>query len=385
MHIASRVKAVPASGIRKFFDIVSQMKDVISLGVGEPDFVTPWRIREACIYSLEKGYTTYTSNYGLIELRQLLSAHIERRYGVKYDPANQILATVGVSEAIDLALRAILEPGDEVIIPEPCFVAYKPCVVFAGGVPVPVCTDPSTGFTPKPEQIESAITPRTRAIFISYPCNPTGATMSRESLQSIVDIAVKHDLYIISDEVYDRLIYGVDHTCVAALDGAYERTIYLNGFSKSYAMTGWRIGYAAAHPEVIEAMMKIHQFIMMCAPITAQMAAMEALRNGEDDTQHMLHQYDRRRRFVVNALNDMGLECFEPKGAFYVFPSIKSTGFTCEEFAEKLLFEEKVAVVPGNAFGECGEGFIRCCYATSFENLQEAMKRMEKFVRRKGH
>ncbi|HEY3298616.1 MAG TPA: aminotransferase class I/II-fold pyridoxal phosphate-dependent enzyme, partial [Armatimonadota bacterium] len=307
MHISSKVKAVPASGIRKFFDIVSQMKDVISLGVGEPDFVTPWRIREACIYSLEKGYTTYTSNYGLIELRQLLAEHMEKRYGVKYDPETQILATVGVSEAIDLALRAICEPGDEIIIPEPCFVAYKPCVIFADGVPIPIQTDPSTGFTPTPEQIEAAITPRTRAIFISYPNNPTGTVMPRERLQEIVDVARKHDLYIISDEVYDRLIYGVDHVCVPSMEGAYERTIYLNGFSKSYAMTGWRIGYAASSPEVIEAMMKIHQFIMMCAPITAQMAAIEALKNGESDTQEMLKQYDRRRRFVVSELNDMGL------------------------------------------------------------------------------
>ena len=382
MHISSRVKSVPASGIRKFFDIVSQMKGVISLGVGEPDFVTPWRIREACIDSLEKGYTTYTSNYGLLQLRELLSAHIERRYGVKYDPANQLLATVGVSEAIDLTMRAILEIGDEVIIPEPCFVAYKPCVIFAGGVPVPVCTSPENGFTPTPEQIEAAVTDRTRAIFISYPCNPTGATMSREKLQAIVDIACKHDLYIISDEVYDRLIYGVEHICVASLPGAYERTIYLNGFSKSHAMTGWRIGYAASTPEVIEAMMKIHQFIMMCAPIMSQMAAIEALKNGESDIEEMLQQYDRRRRFVVSSLNNMGLTCFEPKGAFYVFPSIKSTGLSCEDFAERLLMEEKVAVVPGNAFGECGEGFIRCCYATSLENLQEAMKRMESFVKR---
>jgi aminotransferase len=380
MHISSKVKAVPASGIRKFFDIVSQMKDVISLGVGEPDFVTPWRIREAGIYSIEKGYTTYTSNYGLIELRELLATHIEKHYDVSYDPKTQILVTVGVSEAIDLALRAILEPDDEVIVPEPCFVAYKPCVIFAGGVPVPIPTDPSTGFTPKPEQIEAAITPRTRAIFISYPCNPTGAVMSKEGLQSIVDIARKHDLYIITDEVYDRLVYKVDHVCVPSLPGAYERTIYLCGFSKSYAMTGWRIGYAASSPEVIEAMMKIHQFIMMCAPITAQMAAMEALRNGERDTREMLSQYDRRRRFVLSRLNEMGLECFEPKGAFYVFPSVKNTGLTCEEFAERLLFEEKVAVVPGNAFGDCGEGFIRCCYATSMDNLEEAMKRIGRFV-----
>jgi len=382
VHISSRVKAVPPSGIRKFFDIVSQMEDVISLGVGEPDFVTPWRVREACIYALEKGYTTYTSNYGLLELRELIAAHIERCYGVRYDPATQILVTVGVSEGIDLALRAILEPDDEVIVPEPSFVAYKACVILAGGAPITVCTDPSTGFTPTPEQIERAITPKTRALMLNYPCNPTGATMSRSALQAIMDIAKRHDLYIISDEIYDRLVYGVEHVCIPSLAGAYERTIYLNGFSKAFAMTGWRIGYAAAHPEVLEAMMKIHQYIVMCAPITAQMAAIEALKNGEGDTTDMIRQYDRRRRLIAGALNKMGLECFEPRGAFYAFPSIKSTGLSSEEFAERLLHEEKVAVIPGNAFGECGEGFIRCSYATGLQNIQQAMERMGRFVRK---
>ena len=382
MHISSRVKSVPASGIRKFFDIVSQMEDVISLGVGEPDFVTPWRIREACIYSLEKGYTTYTSNYGLLELRELLSAYIEGKYGVRYDPRNQVLITVGVSEAIDLALRAILEPGEEVIVPEPCFVAYQPCVVFACGVPVPVGTGSETGFVPRPEQIERAVTPKTRAIMISFPSNPTGAVMPRDDLQALVDIAKAHDLYIISDEIYDKLIYGVEHTCVASLDGAYERTIYLNGFSKAYAMTGWRIGYAASNPDVIEAMIKIHQYIIMCAPITAQMAAIEALKNGEGDMLEMIRQYDRRRRLIVGALNGMGLECLEPKGAFYAFPCIKSAGLSSDEFAERLLFEEKVAVVPGNVFGKCGEGYIRCSYATSLQNIQQAMERMARFVQK---
>lgn len=380
MYISSKVRSVGASGIRKFFDIVSQMDDVISLGVGEPDFTTPWRIREACIYSLEKGYTTYTSNYGLLELRELIATNVERQYGVKYNPENQILVTVGVSEAIDLAFRAILEPGDEVIVPEPCFVAYKPCVVFAGGVPVEIPTSAETGFTPTPKQIEAAITPKTRAIFISYPSNPTGATMTRDTLQAIMDIAVKHDLYVVTDEIYDKLSYGIDHTCVAALDGAYERTIYLNGFSKAYAMTGWRIGYACAHPEVIEAMMKIHQYIMMCAPITAQMAAIEALKNGESDMLEMVRQYDRRRRLIVDAFNNMGLECMYPKGAFYVFPSIKSTGLTSDEFAERLLFEHKVAAVPGNVFGDCGEGYIRCSYATSLQNIQQAMERIKGFI-----
>ncbi|MHB1456172.1 MAG: aminotransferase class I/II-fold pyridoxal phosphate-dependent enzyme [Armatimonadota bacterium] len=382
MHISSKVKSVPASGIRKFFDIVSQMNDVISLGVGEPDFVTPWRIREAGIYSIEKGYTTYTSNYGLIELRRLISSHIEKQYGIQYDPENQLLVTVGVSEAIDLALRAMLEPGDEVIVPEPCYVAYKPCVVFAGGVPVTISTDSSSGFAPTAEQIEKVITPRTRAILISFPNNPTGATMSKSALQEIMDVACKHDLYVITDEVYDKLIYDEEHVCVAALEGAYERTVYLNGFSKAYAMTGWRIGYAAANPELIEAMMKIHQYIMMCAPITAQMAAIEALKNAEGDTRQMLTQYTRRRRLITDSLNEMGLDCFEPRGAFYAFPGVSRTGMTSEDYAERLLFEEKVAVVPGNAFGDCGEGHIRCCYATSFENIQEAMRRMAAFTKR---
>ncbi len=382
MHISKRIQSVPASGIRKFFDIISQMQDVISLGVGEPDFVTPWRIRESAIYSLEKGYTTYTSNYGMIELRQLIAENIMKNYGVKYNPNNQILVTVGVSEAIDLALRAIIEPGDEVIIVEPCFVSYKPCVIFAGGVPVTVDTDESNEFVPIPEQIEKAVTPKTRAIFISFPNNPTGAVIDRNTLQSIVDIAAKHDLYLISDEVYDKLSYNHKHVCAASLNGAYERTIYLNGFSKAYAMTGWRIGYAAADPNLIEAMMKIHQYIIMCAPITAQMAAMEALKNGDKDTQDMLLQYNRRRRFIVDSLNSMGLDCFEPKGAFYTFPSVKKTGMTSEVFAERLLIEEKVAVVPGNAFGESGEGHVRCCYATSFDNIKIAMDRISAFVKR---
>ena len=382
MRISGKVKSLPVSGIRKFFDIVSQMDDVISLGVGEPDFTTPWRIREACIYSLEKGYTTYTSNYGLLELRQLISADIQRRFGISYDPETQILVTVGVSEAIDLALRAMLEPGDEVIVPEPCFVAYKPCVVLAGGVPIAIPTSPETGFAPKAEQIEQAVTPRTRGIMLCFPNNPTGAVMAKPELQKVVDIARRHDLFIITDEIYDKLVYGVEHTCVAALDGAYERTIYLNGFSKAYAMTGWRIGYAAADAEVIEAMMKIHQYTMMCAPITAQMAAMEALRNGASDMAEMIQQYDRRRRIIVGSLNEMDLECFEPTGAFYAFPSIKSTGLSSEEFAERLLHEEKVAVVPGNTFGDCGEGYIRCSYATSLENIREAMARMAGFVQR---
>lgn len=380
--ISAKMAAVPASGIRKFFDIVSQMDDVISLGVGEPDFVTPWRIREACIYALEKGYTTYTSNYGLIELRELVALNLQRCYGLTYNPQNQILITVGVSEAIDLALRAILNQGDEVIIPEPCFVAYKPCVIFANGKPVSIPTSAESGFAPTPKQIEEAITKKSKAIFISYPNNPTGAVMSREALQEIIDLANKYDLWVISDEIYDKLVYGVEHTCIPTLKGAYERTILLNGWSKAYAMTGWRIGFAAGTPEIIEAMMKIHQYIMMCAPITAQMAAIEALKNGETDTNDMIQQYDRRRRLIVEGLNKIGLKCFEPKGAFYVFPSIQNTGLSSEEFAERLLREEKVVVVPGNTFGACGEGYIRCSYATSLSNIQQALERMERFVKR---
>lgn len=382
MHISEKVQSVPASGIRKFFDIVSQMDNVISLGVGEPDFVTPWRIRETAIYSLEKGYTNYTSNYGLLELRKMISKHIMDNYAVEYNPEKQILVTVGVSEAIDLALRAITEPGDEVIVAEPSFVAYKPCVVFAGGIPVPVATDESNGFVPTAEDIEKAVTSKTRAIIISFPNNPTGAVMTRDALQDIMDVASKHDLYVISDEVYDKLVYDHEHVCVASLKDAYERTIYLNGFSKAYAMTGWRIGYVAANPDLLEAMMKIHQYIIMCAPIMAQMAAIEALKNGAGDTREMRVQYNRRRRYIVDCLNSMGLDCIEPKGAFYVFPNIKRTGMTSEEFAERLLREEKVAVVPGNAFGDCGEGYIRCCYATSLDNIRNAMQRMSAFVNR---
>ncbi len=379
-NISQRIRSVPPSGIRKFFDIVLTMEDVISLGVGEPDFVTPWRIREACIYSLEKGYTTYTSNYGLIELREAVSAHLEGRYGVRYDPNSQVLITVGVSEAIDLALRAILEPGEEVLVPEPSFVAYKPCVTFAGGTPVAVPTTIETGFAVTPEQIEAAVTPRTKAILLSYPSNPTGAVMTREAMQAIVDIASARDLFIISDEIYDQLVYGVAHTCVASLDGAYERTILLNGFSKAYAMTGWRIGYACCDPDVLDAMMKIHQYIMMCAPITAQKAALEALKNGSSDTAEMIRQYDSRRRLICAGMNRIGLDCFEPKGAFYVFPSVKRTGMTSEEFAERLLHEERVAVVPGNAFGDCGEGYVRCSYATSVQNIQQALERTARFM-----
>lgn len=380
--ISRIVKSTPASGIRRFFDIVSQMEDVISLGVGEPDFVTPWRVRESCIYSLEKGRTNYTSNYGLLELRSAIADYLYKTEQLEYNPENQILITVGVSEAMDLAMRAILNPGDEVIVPEPCYVSYKPCVLFAGGVPVPVSTYVEDKFSVTPKQIEAAITEKTKAILISYPSNPTGAIATRRTLEEIVNIAIKNDLYIITDEIYDRLTYEGQHTCLPTIPGAYERTILLNGFSKAYAMTGWRIGYAAGDPDVIEAMMKIHQYTMLCAPIMGQIAALEAIKNGHSDSDEMILQYDQRRRVIVKGLNDNGLPCFTPGGAFYAFPSIKETGMTSDDFCEKLLFEEKVAVVPGSAFGECGEGHIRCSYATSIDKIEQAIERIGHFVSR---
>ena len=378
--ISKVVQSTPASGIRRFFDIVLQMDGVISLGVGEPDFVTPWRVREQCIYSLEKGRTNYTSNYGMLELRKAIADHLYKNEHLEYNPENQVLITVGVSEAMDLAMRAILNPGDEVIIPEPCYVSYSPCVLFAGGVPVPVCTYVEDKFSVTPAQIEAAITEKTKAILISYPSNPTGATATRENLEGIVKLACEHDLYIITDEIYDRLTYEGQHTCLPTIPGAYDRTILLNGFSKAYAMTGWRIGYAAGSSEVIEAMMKIHQYTMLCAPIMGQIAALEAIQNGSQASDEMIEQYDQRRRVIVKGLNDAGLPCFTPGGAFYAFPSVKGTGLTSDEFCEKLLFDEKVAVVPGSAFGECGEGHIRCSYATSIDKIEQAIERIGRFV-----
>ena len=380
--ISQVVKSCPASGIRRFFDIVSQMDDVISLGVGEPDFVTPWRVREACIYSLEKGRTAYTSNYGLLELRKAISHYLQKHEELEYNPENSILITVGVSEGMDLAMRALLNPGDEVIVPEPCYVSYKPCVAFAGGVPVPVETTDESAFTVTIEQLSAAITDKTKAILVSYPSNPTGATASREALENIVKLAIEHDLYLISDEIYDRLTYDGRHTCLPTLPGAYERTILLNGFSKAYAMTGWRVAYAAGPHDIIEAMMKIHQFTMLCAPIMAQVAALEAITNGYSDSQSMIEQYSQRRRVIVKGLNDAGLPCLMPGGAFYAFPSIKATGLSSDEFCERLLFEEKVAAVPGSAFGECGEGHIRCSYATSIDKIEQAIERIGHFVGR---
>jgi len=380
--ISQKVNNISPSGIRKFFDLLSSMEGVISLGVGEPDFVTPWHIREAAIYSVEKGYTMYTSNYGLLQLRQELAKYLELHYGVDYHPEHEILITVGTSEGLDLVLRAILNSGDEVIIPDPCYVAYPPDIILAGGVPISIPTYKENNFAIKASDIESRITKQTKAILIGYPSNPTGAVMPQEELSEIARLAQKYNLLVISDEIYARLVYGVEHTCFASLPGAKEQTILLGGFSKAYAMTGWRIGYVAANSQFIEAMTKIHQYTMLCAPIMAQMAAIEALKNGESEIKRMTQEYNRRRRLMVKRLNEIGLSCFEPKGAFYTFPSVEVTGMTSEEFAEKLLLEEKVAVVPGSAFGQYGEGFLRCCYATSLANIEEALSRMGRFVNR---
>jgi len=378
--VAEKVKSIPPSGIRKFFDLVLEMDGVISLGVGEPDFVTPWHVREACIYSLEKGITSYTSNYGLLELRELISKCYRKEHSVNYDPGNEILITTGVSEAADLAFRAVIDPGDEIIVPEPCYVSYKPSVSLAGGKPIPVPTYQENEFRVTADQIKKNITKKTKALVLSYPNNPTGAVMRRKDLEEIADVVNENDLVVISDEVYGKLTYGGTHTCFSSLAGMKDRSIILNGFSKSHAMTGLRLGYAAGSEALIGAMTKIHQYAMLCAPVTAQMGGIEALKNGDGEMQKMAREYNRRRRLVVSGLNKMGLDCFEPMGAFYAFPSVKSTGLSSGEFAERLLKEQKVAVVPGDVFGECGEGYLRCSYATSREELVEALARIEVFI-----
>ena len=380
--ISQRVQAIPASGIRKYFDLISSMEGVISLGVGEPDFVTPWHISEAGIYAVEKGYTMYTSNYGLIELRQEIARHLRKRYGLEYNPKTEILVTTGSSEALDLAMRAILDPGQEVIIPDPSYVAYMPYTVLAGGTVVPVPTYVENDFKVKSTDIKERVTAHTKAVLLGYPNNPTGTVLTENDLDGIAEVIRSHHLMVISDDIYDRLVYNGEHTCLASLPGMREHTILINGFSKAYAMTGWRIGYAAAPAPIIEAMMKVHQYVMMCAPIMAQMAAIEALKNGEEAVLEMVSDYDHRRKVIVKGLNEIGLTCFEPKGAFYAFPSIKSTGLSSEDFCEKLLLEEKVAVVPGSAFGECGEGYVRCCYAVALPDIEEALARMNQFVER---
>ena len=381
-RLSPAVQSIKPSGIRKFFDIAAKMEDVISLGVGEPDFVTPWPIRESCVYGLEQGYTSYTANRGLPELREEIARHYADVYETHYDAATDILVTVGVSEALDLAMRALLAPGDEVLIPEPCYVSYQACTILAGGVPVTVPAKQENEFRITPAELEEHVTPRTKVLLIGYPNNPTGAIMTREDLLAIADFAQEHDLIVISDEIYGDLTYGGEaHICFSSLPHMQERTLLLNGFSKAYAMTGWRIGYALGAPEIIAAMTKIHQYTMLCAPITAQLAAIEALRHGEKYMKKMVAEYDRRRRLIYEGFMKMGLNCFEPKGAFYIFPDITSTGYTSEEFAEKLLEAEHVALVPGSAFGDCGEGHVRCSYATSVDKISEALARIENFVR----
>ena len=380
-RISPVVHAVPPSGIRRFFDIAAEMEDVISLGVGEPDFVTPWSIRESCVYGLEQGYTSYTANRGLLELREEVCALQKRSFNIDYDPKTDVLITVGVSEALDIAMRTILSPGDEILIPEPCYVSYKACASLAGGVPVPVAAKIENNFSITPADLESHVTDRTKALLIGYPNNPTGAILTRSQLLDIARFAVKHDLIVISDEIYGDLTYGGErHVCFAGLPEMQERTILLNGFSKAYAMTGWRIGYAMSNPAIIAAMTKIHQYTMLCAPITAQIAAIEARRHGEKYMKKMVSEYDKRRRLIYDGLTNAGLKCFEPKGAFYIFPDITSTGLTSEEFAEQLLLKEHVALVPGTAFGQCGEGYVRCSYATSVAKISEAIARIEHFV-----
>ena len=382
--VSERISQVPPSGIRRFFDIAATMDDVISLGIGEPDFDTPDPIVQAGVEALKQGETHYSSNSGLVQLRRAIAEHLDRMYGQTYNPASEIVVTVGVSEALYLALAAALDPGDEVIIPHPCFVSYAPEVTFAGGTPVIVPTRFENDFQVTAEDIAAAITPQTKALLIGYPNNPTGAVMSRERLNEIATVVKQHDLLVISDEIYDRLVYGVEHVCFPSLPGMYERTVLLQGFSKAYAMTGWRIGYVAAPADILGMIRKVHQYTIMCAPTVSQYAALAALREGEPYVQEMVAEYDRRRRLIVDGMNEIGLKCFEPQGAFYAFPSIEITGMDGNTFAETLLNEEKVAVVPGSAFGEAGEGFVRCSYATAYEKIEEALERLHRFVRRHG-
>ncbi len=380
--LSKKVETIQPSGIRKFFDIVSEMEDVISLGVGEPDFDTPWHIRDEGIYTLEKGRTFYTSNSGLKELRVAIAEYLRRRFEVSYDPLHEILVTVGGSEGIDVALRAMLDPGDEVLIPEPCYVSYVPCVVLADGVPVTIELKEENQFRLTKEELLAAITDKTKILVMPFPNNPTGGVMRREDLEEIAQVCIEKDIYVLSDEIYSELTYGADHVSIASLPGMKERTLLINGFSKSYAMTGWRLGYICGPQVIVKQMTKIHQFAIMCAPTNSQYAAVEALRHGDEDVAQMRTAYDQRRRYLMHAFKEMGLSCFEPFGAFYVFPCIKEFGMSSDEFATRLLEEEHVAVVPGSAFGACGEGFVRISYAYSLENLKLAMERLSRFV---GH
>ena len=380
-QLSRKTVAIQPSGIRKFFDIVSTMKDAISLGVGEPDFDTPWTIREEGIYSLERGRTFYTSNSGLMELKTEIARYLERRFGVPYDPNSEITVTVGGSEGIDLAFRAMLNPGDEVIIPQPSYVSYEPCVVLADGVPVILELKEKDRFKLMPDDLRAKITPKTKMLVLPFPNNPTGSVMTREELEAIAEVVIENDLYVVSDEIYTELTYtGEDPASITQIPGMRDRTILINGFSKAYAMTGWRLGYACGPQAIMEQMVKIHQFAIMCAPTTSQYAAVEALRNGDDDVLMMKEQYNHRRRFLLSEFERIGLPCFEPYGAFYVFPCIKKFGMTSDEFCTRLLKEEKLAVVPGTAFGDCGEGYIRVSYAYSLENLKAAMERLERFI-----
>ncbi|ABY91504.1 aminotransferase class I/II-fold pyridoxal phosphate-dependent enzyme [Thermoanaerobacter sp. X514] len=381
-YISNVVKSIPPSGIRKFFDLVTNSKDIISLGVGEPDFVTPWEIRKEGINALDRGSTTYTSNLGLPELRMAISYFLKTHYNLTYDPEKEIMVTIGASEAIDLALRALLNDGDEVLVPEPSYVSYAPCVTLTRGIPVFVPTDEKNNFILTPDDLKSKITSKTKALILPYPNNPTGAIMKKEELEEIVNIIIEHDLIVISDEIYSELTYEGRHVSIASLPGMKERTILINGFSKAFAMTGWRLGYIAAEHGFIEAMNKIHQYTTICAPITAQYAAIKGIYQCEEDIVKMRETYDKRRKFIVNGFREIGFDCFEPKGAFYIFPSIKKTGMTSQEFCEKLLKEEKVAVVPGDAFGPSGEGFIRVSYAYSIDKIARALERIKNFAKR---
>src|SRR5882724_1068939 len=379
--IATTVRAIPRSGIRDFFDIVQTMPDVISLGVGEPDFVTPWHIREAAIYALERGKTSYTSNLGLLKLREAIAKHIAEKFQINYDPKKQIIIAVGVSEAMDIAFRAVTNPGDEIIYHEPCYVSYSPSIAMAHGVPVAVSCKAENGFAVTAEAIERAVTPKSKVLVLNFPTNPTGGTMTPEELLKIADVVKRHNLLVFTDEIYSELTFEGEHTSIASLPGMAERTVFLHGFSKAYAMTGFRIGYACGPVEIIEAMMKIHQYSMLCASIISQEAALEAIQHGEPDTLEMREQYKLRRNFIVNAFNSMGLSCHRPRGSFYAFPCIKSTGLSSREFAVKLLEQERVACVPGSAFGPSGEGYLRCCFATALDQIQTAMERMARFVK----
>ncbi|MCR5416599.1 MAG: aminotransferase class I/II-fold pyridoxal phosphate-dependent enzyme [Pseudobutyrivibrio sp.] len=375
------ISAIKPSGIRKFFDIVAEMPDAISLGVGEPDFDTPWKVRDEAIYSLERGRTFYTSNSGLKELRIEIAEYLRRHYDLDYDPIHEMVMTVGGSEGIDMAFRAMLDPGDEVLIPQPCYVSYDPCTILAGGVPVPIPLKEENDFRLKPEELEAAITDKTKILVMPFPNNPTGAVMEREDLAPIVDIVIKHDLFVLTDEIYSELSYtGEPHVSIASFPGMKERTIYINGFSKSHAMTGWRLGYACGPKEIIAQMVKIHQFAIMCAPTTSQYAAVTAIRDCDEDVAHMREEYNDRRRYLLERLKKMNIKCFEPYGAFYIFPSIAEFGMSSEEFCTRLLREKEVAVVPGTAFGDSGEGNVRISYAYSLQNLKRAMDRIEEFV-----